>query len=71
MTPGDRIPSLILAYGPTNSIIGISTMANSRPSARQLSAFYEALQAAEQAACRIPSRQELAARRDAYLASLR
>lgn len=46
-------------------------MTNSRPSARQLSAFYEALQAAEQAACRIPSHQELQVRRDAYLASLR
>lgn len=46
-------------------------MTNARPSARQLAAFYQALQAAEQAACRIPSRSELQARRDAYLASLR
>lgn len=46
-------------------------MTNARPSARQLNAFYEALRAAEQAACRVPSRRELEARRDAYLASLR
>lgn len=46
-------------------------MTNARPSARQLAQFAQALRDAEQAACRLPSPQELAARRDAYLASLR
>ena len=46
-------------------------MTNSRPSARQLALFAQALRDAEQAACRLPSPQELVARRDAYLASLR
>jgi len=46
-------------------------MTNARPAARQLQQFAQALRDAEQAACRIPSHGELAARRDAYLASLR
>ena len=46
-------------------------MSNSRPSARQLQQFAQALRDAEQAAGRIASHGELAARRDAYLASLR
>jgi len=43
----------------------------SRPSARQLAQFQQAMADAQQAACRVPSRKELEARRDAYLASLR
>lgn len=43
----------------------------SRPSARQLAQFAQAMADAQQAACRVASRQELEARRDAYLASLR
>ena len=46
-------------------------MTNSRPSARQLAQFAQALRDAEQASLRIPSKHELQARRDAYLASLR
>lgn len=46
-------------------------MTTSRPSARQLAQFAQALRDAEQASLRIPSKHELAARRDAYLASLR
>ena len=43
----------------------------SRPSARQLAQFAQALADAQAAACRVPARKELEARRDAYLASLR
>ena len=50
-------------------ILKVLTM--SRPSARQLAQFAQALADAQQAACRVPSRRELEARRDAYLASLR
>ena len=46
-------------------------MTNARPSSRQLQQFAQALRDAEQAASQIASRQELQARRDAYLASLR
>ena len=46
-------------------------MSNARPSARQLQAFYGALQQAAAASANIASLSELAARRDAYLASLR
>ena len=46
-------------------------MTNSRPSARQLAQFAQALRDAEQASLRIASKHELQARRDAYLASLR
>ncbi len=71
MTPGDRISPSVLAYGPPNSTIGIPTMSNARPSARQLQAFYGALQQAAASSANIASLSELAARRDAYLASLR
>ena len=43
----------------------------SRPSARQLAQFAQALADAQAAANRVPARRELEARRDAYLASLR
>ena len=43
----------------------------SRPSSRQLAQFQQAMADAQAAQARIPSREELAARRDAYLASLR
>lgn len=46
-------------------------MSNSRPSNRQLTAFYAALQQAQNEAASLPSLAQLAARRDAYLASLR
>jgi len=46
-------------------------MSNARPSARQLAQFQQAMADAQAAALRLPSRDELAARRDAYLASLR
>ena len=46
-------------------------MTNARPSTRQLQAFYAGLQQAQEAAASVPSYRELAARRDAYLASLR
>ncbi len=46
-------------------------MSNSRPSARQLQAFYAGLQQAAAQAASIPSLDQLAARRDQYLASLR
>ena len=46
-------------------------MSNARPSARQLQAFYTGLQQAQEAAATLPSLAQLAARRDAYLASLR
>ena len=46
-------------------------MSNARPSARQLQAFHNALQQAQSEAATLPSLAELAARRDAYLASLR
>lgn len=46
-------------------------MTNARPSNRQLQAFYAGLQAAQNDAAKLPSLRELAARRDAYLASLR
>lgn len=46
-------------------------MSNARPSARQLQQFAQALRDADQAACRIRPDGELAALRDAYLASLR
>ena len=46
-------------------------MTNARPSARQLQAFYGALQQAANSSASIPSLSELAARRDAYLSSLR
>ena len=47
----------------------VTTM--SRPSARQLAQFAQAMADAQAAACRVPARKELEARRDAYLASLR
>jgi hypothetical protein len=43
----------------------------SRPSSRQVAAYQQLLRDCEQAAARIPSRRELEARRDNYLASLR
>ena len=43
----------------------------SRPSSRQLAQFAQAMADAQAAACRVPARSELEARRDAYLASLR
>ena len=46
-------------------------MSNARPSNRQLQAFYAGLQQAADQASNIPSLSQLAARRDAYLASLR
>ena len=46
-------------------------MTNARPSARQLQAFYAGLQQAQNEAAALPSLAQLAARRDAYLASLR
>ena len=46
-------------------------MSNARPSNRQLQAFYAGLQQAQNEASSLPSLYELAARRDAYLASLR
>ena len=46
-------------------------MSNARPSARQLQAFYAGLQQAADQASSLPSLAQLAARRDAYLASLR
>jgi hypothetical protein len=46
-------------------------MTNARPSARQLQAFYAGLQQAQETAATLPSLAQLAARRDAYLASLR
>ena len=46
-------------------------MSNARPSARQLQAFYAGLQQAAEQVSSIPSLTQLAARRDAYLASLR
>ena len=46
-------------------------MSNARPSTRQLQVFHNALQQAQQQAASVPSYRELAARRDAYLASLR
>ena len=46
-------------------------MSNARPSARQLQAFHKALQDAAQSAGTIQGYAELAARRDAHLASLR
>jgi hypothetical protein len=44
---------------------------NNRPSSRQLSAFYAGLQQVKEQAAAVPSLRELAARRDAHLASLR
>jgi hypothetical protein len=46
-------------------------MSNARPSNRQLNAFYAGLQQAQEQAASLPSLAQLAARRDAYLASLR
>lgn len=46
-------------------------MSNARPSNRQLQDFRNALQAAQVASSGLPSLATLAARRDAYLASLR
>jgi len=46
-------------------------MSNARPSNRQLNAFYAGLQQAQEQAASLPSLAELAARRDAHLASLR
>lgn len=46
-------------------------MTNARPSARQLAAFREALQAAASQSAQLPSLAELARRRDAHLASLK
>ena len=46
-------------------------MSNARPSSRQLQAFYAGLQQAQDQAASLPSLSQLAARRDAYLASLR
>ena len=46
-------------------------MSNARPSTRQLQAFYAGLQQAQEQAASLPSLSQLAARRDAYLASLR
>lgn len=46
-------------------------MSNARPSNRQLQAFYAGLQQAQNEAAALPSLAQLAARRDAYLASLR
>lgn len=46
-------------------------MSNARPSSRQLQALYAGLQQAQEQASNIASLSELAARRDAYLASLR
>ena len=46
-------------------------MTNSRPSARQLQAFYNGLKQAQEQASNVPSLAQLAAKRDAYLASLR
>jgi len=46
-------------------------MSNSRPSQRQLQAFYKAMNEAQQSQASIPSLAELARRRDAHLASLR
>jgi len=46
-------------------------MTNARPTARQLRKFQEALQQAAQASANVRPINELAAARDAYLASLR
>ena len=46
-------------------------MTNARPSRRDLQAFQNALQAAAAQSSRIASLTELAARRDAFLKSLR
>ncbi len=46
-------------------------MSNARPSNRQLTAFYAGLPQAQDQAASIPRLAQLAARRDAYLASLR
>ena len=46
-------------------------MSNARPSSRQLNDFRNALQQAAQASANVRSIDQLAARRDAYLASLR
>ena len=46
-------------------------MSNARPSARQLNDFRQALQAAANASANVRSLDQLEARRDAYLASLR
>jgi len=46
-------------------------MTNARPSARQLREFQAGLQAAAQASANVRPVSELAAARDAYLASLR
>ena len=46
-------------------------MTNARPTARQLREFQEALQQAAQASANVRPINELAAARDAYLASLR
>ena len=67
--PGDRIPPLTLAHKGPQHQPKVTTM--SRPSSRQLAQFQQAMADAQAAQARIPSREELAARRDAYLASLR
>ena len=65
-------PAAGLAYGPTIHSPKVKTMTNSRPSSRQLRDFAAALQAAQQAPRVTDSwLAELAARRDAYQASLR
>jgi len=46
-------------------------MTNARPSARQLREFSQALQQAAQASANVRSLDQLAAARDAHLASLR
>ena len=68
--PRDRIPPLILATKATNQPTD-PTMTNARPSARQLNDFRQALQQAAQASAQVRPINQLAAQRDAYLASLR
>ena len=68
--PGGRTSPQSWPQGLTNSI-GIFTMNNARPSARQLNDFYKALQAAADQSRSVRPIRQLEAARDAYLASLR